>query len=110
MRSLLFAVGFGLRFQLRQLVSQLIDGRFKRGNLGSRSGKITVGGGHLVLGLACKLDQRLLQKLDIGLQASGTALHLLFSGADLQTANVLCGHRRQQDDEEDSPNTQKLRP
>src|SRR5664279_1304581 len=58
--------------------------------------EIAVGGGDLVLGLARKPGQRLLQKLDIGLQAAGAALHLLFGRADFQPANVLCGRGRQQ--------------
>jgi hypothetical protein len=63
-------------------------------------GSIAAGGGHLVLGLARKLAQRLLQKLDIGLQAAGAPLHLLFGGADLQPADVLRSGRTEQGSEQ----------
>jgi hypothetical protein len=48
----------------------------------------------LRLGLAPELDQFLLQKFDIGLQAAGAPVHLLFGAAGLHAANVLrCGGR-----------------
>ena len=64
----------------------------------------------LVLCFAGQPSKRLLKKFDIGLQASGTTLHLLFGGAGLHSANVLCGCRRQQRRDEQRPRTaQKLR-
>jgi hypothetical protein len=54
----------------------------------SRGGEIAGSGGDFRIGLAVELE-RLLQKLDIGLQAGGAAIHLLLGGADLEPANVL---------------------
>jgi hypothetical protein len=60
----------------------------------SRGGEIAGSGGDFRIGLAVELE-RLLQKLDIGLQAGCAAIHLLLGGADLEPANVLRRGRRQ---------------
>jgi hypothetical protein len=46
-------------------------------------------GRRLRIGLAIKLAQRPLKKLDVGLQAARAALHLLLGRADFEAANVL---------------------
>ena len=48
----------------------------------------------LGLRFAAELEHRLLKKLNVGLQAGGPALHLLFNRADLHAANVLGLRRR----------------
>jgi hypothetical protein len=99
--SLLLGVGFGFCFQLPQLAIQLRNCRLKLGDFASRSSEIALGGGDLGLRLAAQPGQRLLKKLDIGLQASGTTLHLLFGHASFQPADVLCNRGRQQRREQD---------
>src|ERR1700730_12453526 len=73
---LLLAGGVGFQLRLCQLTVQFLHCRFERGDLSACSGKIAIGGGDLLLGSAGQFDERLLKKLDIRLQASGTTLHL----------------------------------
>jgi hypothetical protein len=94
---------------LFQFAVQLLHRRFKRGDLGSGSGQIAIGGGHLLLSFSGKLEQRLLKKLDIRLQARGTSLHLLFGRANFNAAYVLCGRGRRRCHEQQSRSAQKLR-
>src|SRR5262245_13663955 len=88
--QLLLVCGFGLGLQLRQLAVEFRNRGLKRRDFGPRGGEIAPGAGDLVLRLARKLRERLLKKLDIGLQAPGAAFHLLFSRADFEPADVLC--------------------
>src|SRR5262245_62261556 len=74
---LLLGGGFGLGLQLRQLAVEFRNRGLKRRDFGPRGGEIAPGAGDLVLRLARKLRERLLKKLDIGLQAPGAAFHLL---------------------------------
>lgn len=106
---LLPAAGFDFRFHLRKLAVQPRHRRLELSDLVSGSGKITTGCVDLILCLARQPGQRLLKKLDIGLQASGTTLHVLFGGADFQPANVLRYRGRQQCDEQCSRRAQNLR-
>ena len=106
---LLLALGFGVRFHLCQLAIQLLHCQLKRGDFVSGSHKVAIDGGDLVLCFASQFDQRLLKKLDIGLQASGTTFHPWLGRATFHPANVLCGYRRQHCDEQCHRKTQKMR-
>src|SRR5262245_22900990 len=94
--NLLLVGGLGLGLQLRQLAVEFRNRGLKRCDFGPRGGEIATGAGDLLLRLARKLRERLLKKLDIGLQAPGAALHLLFGRADFQATDVLCICPRQQ--------------
>src|SRR5580704_35810 len=106
---LLLGFGLGFRFHLFQFVIQLLHRRFERGDFGAGGGEIAIGGGALLLSVVGQFVQRLLKELDIGLQACGPPLHLLFGGADFHAANVLCGRGRQRHHEHQSRSAQKLR-
>jgi hypothetical protein len=41
-----------------------------------------------------------MKEVDVRLQTTGTTLHLLFGGADLQATNVLGSHMRQLSDQQ----------
>ena len=104
-----FVVGLGFRFHLRQLATDLRHCRFELGDLGTSGDQITASCGDLVLRLTGEFGQRLLKEFDIGLQAPGTTLHLLFGRTDFYPADVLCGCRRRQGHKQCRGAAQKLR-
>ncbi len=69
---------------------------------------LAVGGVDLLLMIRGELGDRLLQEVDIALQAGGAPLHRLFDGADLDAGNVLrvngrrpCGRQQRESGEAD---------
>ena len=57
---------------------------------------LTVGGVQLLLMVGGEFGDRLLQEIDIALQAAGAPLHGLFDGADFDAGNVLRRRDRRQ--------------
>jgi hypothetical protein len=68
-----------------QILNDLLQGR----EAGSQAFDLPVPGVEFLLMLQVKLDDRLLEKLDIALQATGAPLHRFFDGADFDAGNIL---------------------
>ena len=88
-QRLFLAVGLGLGLHLRELAGELLYFRFERGDLGAGLRKIAIGDCAFVVHFTVELDQRLLQIVDIGLQAGGATLHLLLGRANFHPADIL---------------------
>ena len=78
---------------LRRL--QIVDDLLQAGDRALQRLDLAVGGVELLLMVDGELGDRLLQEVDIALQATGAPLHGLFDGADFDAGNILRDGPRQ---------------
>ena len=104
-------VGFLLQILCRLLLCrlQIVHDLLQTGERAFEAFDLPVGGIELLLVVEAELADRLLQEVDIALQAAGPPLHGLFDGADFDAGNVLRigargeTRRQQRQDEKNSP-------